>query len=96
MVFVEKVIIGENSIQYQLVAYTPDRVQLVVNDFEVVAEGKPEKTSLGFHAAGPQEPQHVVELHMKDDKLYGVRAPSNITINKIKIQDGDLTGEGHE
>lgn len=63
-VLVDKVIIGDNDvIQYQLIGYTPDRNQMVVNAFEIEIPPDKERCTIGFH-----QPEITKKVKIQIDK----------------------------
>ena len=89
---VEKIVIGANAtVQYQLINYTPERHQVVCNDFECTpVEGKVSKCRIGFATAVAPEQKEVTILLDEDEKIVHVDGPDEVIVSMGKLTAGQV------
>lgn len=87
--FVDRAFIGEHgSVQYQLIMYSPERSQIIVNSFEVETTDGENKCGIGFHQ--PQHNTGVVRIQITDDGQFVEAICDNdiqIIIEKVQKDD---------
>lgn len=84
--FVEKAIIGENNtIQYQLIIYAPERGQLLVNAFEVESAGISKKHKLGCHPIESGDTPKRVEIIIDENRcLVDINPDADVIVEIIE------------
>lgn len=88
---VEKIIIGaNNSVSYQMICHTPERHQVIVNNFEVTPiEGQATKRQVGFSQAKRTDDLEVTVIVSEDNSLIDISAKSGVTVGVKKLNTDD-------